>query len=658
MKIDFNKKFKCFGTIVICIMLTTTAFSQTTTLSNDIQNKYWYYRYKLLNDFMIVGDSQGFSQPAAVRNRNSTALRWSESTLFLGWYLGVLGTENTLLRVSGDVEGRKLNETELYYALLAIHRLDSVAETHQHIPGVKNPIVNGFFARDDVPANFVMDHYSHFHSSYTYEQNVTGTDSDWKQNNRNYEMSRDHYIHVLMGLKLVWLYAAKQQTTIRINDGSYVQKNLSEMAKTIALRIINYVLVHNNTQMLSKVKHPTTGQDLNRGPEMEDLVWPLSQLRREMLNTHVWSLPVYKAFGKYWQNPGAPADFNTWWTVYNLVSSDPNIPLIGRSMSKNDNRHMSVTMACIAPNSMVREKVGKAADWEGWEPFYDLLFDASRYGGKGWHGEALTHLSTAPCQGISHQMGVYSGGNWHATHRYIKKKWDQKNGQASGGLSGYFNGLDYMLLHNLYYLQTTNTLPRFQNKYDRKETGTLTGTLKQGGFHYIRSDADIASNADVENRAGVEVHLLPGFETHHNAKYLAYIAPYSCSGGAQYNKTQSSSGLYNMTPEEGFQPEFYQKELVYGSEEDEEKVDGAKPNKFQVFPNPTKDRVKVEFSSCNDCSYKVQLLDMSGRVISQFQSLHGSQVAFDLSELEQGVYLIQVTSVDGNETNVVRVTKI
>lgn len=34
--------------------------------------KYWWYRYRLLNDFMKIGDGVGESIPAAQRQRNST----------------------------------------------------------------------------------------------------------------------------------------------------------------------------------------------------------------------------------------------------------------------------------------------------------------------------------------------------------------------------------------------------------------------------------------------------------------------------------------------------------------------------------------------------------------------------------------------------------
>ena len=47
-----------------------------------------------------------------------------------------------------------------------------------------------------------------------------------------------------------------------------------------------------------------------------------------------------------------------------------------------------------------------------------------------------------------------NSARWHAPLRFIKGNSDQLYGPVN--TTGYFNGLDYMLLHNLYYLRTTN----------------------------------------------------------------------------------------------------------------------------------------------------------------------------------------------------------
>ena len=68
---------------------------------NPQQNlrKYWFCRNRLINDFMLVGDCQGCSIPAKNRgDANQITLKWSDATIDLGWYIGVLATEYKLLK--------------------------------------------------------------------------------------------------------------------------------------------------------------------------------------------------------------------------------------------------------------------------------------------------------------------------------------------------------------------------------------------------------------------------------------------------------------------------------------------------------------------------------------------------------------------------------
>jgi hypothetical protein len=90
--------------------------------------KYWHYRYRLVNYFMVVGPEPGESLPADIRNwygspqgiSSTTSvpnISWGDEPVYLGYYLGVLATEYALLHRNGENTDRTL--TELYYALNA-----------------------------------------------------------------------------------------------------------------------------------------------------------------------------------------------------------------------------------------------------------------------------------------------------------------------------------------------------------------------------------------------------------------------------------------------------------------------------------------------------------------------------------------------------------
>ena len=62
------KHTKYFSFILLFSVCCSTAFAQLTyQQAVNAQRKYWYYRYRLLNDFLLEGDCQGCSIPAAER---------------------------------------------------------------------------------------------------------------------------------------------------------------------------------------------------------------------------------------------------------------------------------------------------------------------------------------------------------------------------------------------------------------------------------------------------------------------------------------------------------------------------------------------------------------------------------------------------------------
>lgn len=150
------------GTVIIsaCTSIFLNAQSNQTNL-----DKYWHYRYRLVNYFMVVGDGQGESLPADVRNLwGNGLLNWGETPRYLGWYIGVLATEYRLLANNGQWQALEQTKKELYYALKALERLDNIAETLYCYGPPSNcvtysPSLNGFLTQDDIYSNFVQDHY-------------------------------------------------------------------------------------------------------------------------------------------------------------------------------------------------------------------------------------------------------------------------------------------------------------------------------------------------------------------------------------------------------------------------------------------------------------------------------------------------------------------
>jgi hypothetical protein len=115
------------------------------------ESKYWFYRYRLLTEFLVNGEDacgkgSGYSIPCgsayssvSAANGNSatdenllnfdTCLNFGDGSSFLGYYMAVLATEHKLMQNKGAAAWQ-LNRVrqELYYAMKAYERLDKNVE--------------------------------------------------------------------------------------------------------------------------------------------------------------------------------------------------------------------------------------------------------------------------------------------------------------------------------------------------------------------------------------------------------------------------------------------------------------------------------------------------------------------------------------------------
>jgi len=172
--------------ILVLFLLGANGWSvaQTQNMSGDL-TKYWYYRWRLRNDFMVMGNGPGESLIAEQRNTGRKDLvKWADASLMQGYYLSMLAIEHKILEDLGRFEDLLNNERELYFALKAFERLDYWTETiySDEQPNNNNVgrrtgdmtqrgDINGYFYRDDVPPDFFanLPHLSvptQFYSNY------------------------------------------------------------------------------------------------------------------------------------------------------------------------------------------------------------------------------------------------------------------------------------------------------------------------------------------------------------------------------------------------------------------------------------------------------------------------------------------------------------
>src|SRR5262245_21246849 len=235
-----------FMSFAVVLFLTAPVSAQTTAQNLE---KYHALRARLLTEFTVVGEGPGESQPADIRDDEEGFIKWADSTIRLGWYLGLLATEHHLyahpeLYPGAAPVAPEATLDELYAALAAMERLDLMGDAAFPSPCTQSQELNGFFIRDDVPDGF----HQHFAP-------LTITFSDFVDPVlTNKEMSQDQVYHVLIGLALVKRF---------VPNGVSVQgKELAPWAVEQARRIIEHV----SSNDWSIVNPACDNRLVNRGP--------------------------------------------------------------------------------------------------------------------------------------------------------------------------------------------------------------------------------------------------------------------------------------------------------------------------------------------------------------------------------------------------------
>ena len=645
---------------------------------SPIQNlkKYWYYRFRLQNDFLKVGPNQGESIPAEARFYGNNTIKWADAGMYIGWYLGVLATEYKLLY---DNNQSTLAVTqELYYALLALERLDLNAELiytdDNGNPG--SPTLNGFFIRDDIPANFlaINDNLAHFNQGLTSPLSIIDVDSDYKSEIINgdgiAEMSQDQVAHIFNGLALVSVCV----------DAGVVINNVQ--LRLFAIDITNRIIAWVRTDGW-RIKNPVTGNNVRRGHDARPWAFGIAAAATKITGTiqqnfQSISLEALWQIQQHFPNPNR---FNSH-LIASFVSDSWRLKL---GPIKINSTRAGIRLVTYVPS-----------EWD-WRGFY-LMHNSVLHGkNKNDHSTVEVDLYSAPCVGpYFFDSNDIAGAGWGSVHKYLKGFDELYDGGGDGGAE--YNGLDYMLLHNLYYLSrlakngkdnSGNILPSYFNYMDHHEhleyprnfppqLGSKSFPVTLEAFSSITSHSQLLSggtsstDADITYRSGVEIGLLPssgkfifnfntlqlelekGFSVAAGAEFGAFIDPFECIGPT-YQKTGDStitSGTYGMTnsmplgndhvpisPENIDDPQ----DITSPIYNDTNKLKNIEI--FNVYPNPSSGVFTLSLKTENEQS-DVYVIDILGIVIYRSQLTGTGEQEINLSMHPHGIYFVKVVSGD------------
>lgn len=425
-----RQKAKIMWQMVVCgiLVLALAACASADVLAvRQNLDKYWLYRRTQRTDFIAPGVGQGYSLPANTRNNDTHLMWWGDSTIDLGWYIGALATEHYMLThleifpgyASG---GGDLNtvRNELYWALLALDRLDATAEACWTPTA---PDTHGFFIRDDVPSSFI----SHFPGITVMGSDYTNKDV-WAK-----EMSQDQVCHVLLGLALV----KKLIPSDLVVNGA----NLRRMAITRGSQIVDWV--HQNGWM---IKNPVLGTDVARGPDARGFGLGFSK-SCVFLTEGAVDFSGSVSFLYQWA-------WGTLSTISNPAYQNP------------DNLHMAMALAATGNgwgDDTLDDLMSLAArhKWYAYVLLYAACFDSTAKSRPTWmthqhmiNSEVQTELNNAPSNATPHHPNGPSeqGTGWGCSRKFIRSLDTQNNGE--GAVGDQWPGLDYLVLHNLFYIVT------------------------------------------------------------------------------------------------------------------------------------------------------------------------------------------------------------
>lgn len=489
--------------IFVCISVFQDIQAQNDSLNHQ---KYGWMRYRIRNYFQHMGYGPGESLPAGLireyhtckeLERPSRIVDWGDGTIFLGWYLGVLGTEYKLLRNAGERSDSTLRE--LYLALNAFDRLDKNAEiVWSNFDGVTKkgkvrPVewdsvnrrwlgkdefeLNGFFLRNDAGPDFarffpfatgigsaLSGVYNPIDTNYFGEYQVCPpfTYRAFRYYPMN-EPSHDQIFPLLMGLILT--YECSDEFMV------WNGQNLGERARETALRMINHY------DQDWKYRNPAR-KEFGNGCNAEGCM-PYNGGGYSIAYAYPLALiGNYLQEGKKLYKSGPGQTFkdlqNPYMTGVSFLTKPVFKNLTPLFYNHHVNHHMEVVIASIS-NAYAGKSGSRSARyiWErvhdnevGWEFYY--LLNRFLFPNKTdfWPKEFVEkELDLCPPNGphwlFDKQKKATHSAPWVISNRFVfgfknGMQWSAKD-SLNPWFKGYFSGSDYMLLYNIYRLVFPDT---------------------------------------------------------------------------------------------------------------------------------------------------------------------------------------------------------
>ena len=429
---------------IVLMICSVSVFSQKNL------EKYWYYRERLCKYFVKIGPNPGESIVAErLNDLRYDKYKIGDGTIDLAWYISVLATEYALLEKSNQQTNRTVQE--LYYALKAYERLDRCENKE---PWNKDTAkLDGFFNREDVELYNTRGAFSlkgrniGLSKDSVWGTKPAGHPTYIKEIDAFYSfpiskgiaMSQDQAVHLLMGFALITKALPNKNLLFTDMDNKKQSVNFYLWSQKLAGLIINYI-----KQDTWIIKDPN-GNKVERGYNAFANSYAFAKAGKYITGKqyqNFYSLEPFALMAWYMQIiPNFPNNYNTTMAMclaaignsWGTYSSTANKLYIAGSVWRKHYLYVPLFMYLhdtkLGKPAYNKKKIKKSID------------DAPEFGTYFWGNE---YVDFACCDTVYGNPG----NGW----AYSNKFRSDKNGQDNGVDMANFNGLDFMLLYNLYQL--------------------------------------------------------------------------------------------------------------------------------------------------------------------------------------------------------------
>jgi len=491
-----------------------------------------------------------------------------------------------------------------------------------------------------------------------------------------------------------------QSELVKLKDGTTISYNFVQAAKNNTERILNRLRYSTGVWRIQQPNGENV--DSEHGGDAGQYAFPLAQIGNFTLDFNV-ALPYFaipsgfhnlESIGKYgqWQSykayPALP-EGNTWNSHSDILHfaavSDswrsallgPFSPNITKGVVKAKSSKYAWDSFLMLLNSFLH---GGDMNFENVPDNSDFTAEWAELGGNNYISYTKYLLESAPCTGPFSYQGIdvndpnYDVGTlgWNTSKRWYNPYYAQR-GRASlntnqgedRGRDGYYNGLDFMALFNLYYLQSDDLLPEYVNYIERHYNESFPNSLAAnnpftiGAYETLTSDSEIEDQLEVYYLASKTITLKPGFTASNGAEFNAKIEPVVC--GTPFRGTEAQNGTsYGLRENvkyknyQDIRDKFAHLKVLPDSIElarliKEESVRQNPVEDLNVsdvlldirsFPNPSADIYVVEFNRDVERGI-LSVRNLLGELIYQ-STVSGGQLTFNIENHAPGIYIVTV----------------